>query len=578
MIAMGSIQISALLRQVFLVAIVAVVFTTGCKKRVDNGTAPVVPTVDPAVANTIGFFLNDWKPKSIIPPSYTDTTIPAAVATVAITIDPSNIITKVPLPVFGHNANVWMTQMVTEPVLINHITHLKPGVVRYPGGSISDKFFWNAPKNVRPADAPDSLQDAQGMAKPATYWFGRNTDNWTLSVDNYYNMLQQTGSQGIITVNYSYARYGTGTNPVATAAHLAANWVRYDNGRTKYWEVGNENYGTWEEGYRIDVTKNKDGQPEYGAGSLYAQHAKVFIDSMRKAAQQIGKTIFIGVQLFPKASLAGAAAIEKNWNTGVLSNINNTADYFIIHNYFTARNNVPADVILNTAVDNPEGMMNFVKTAITNAGATIKPIALTEWNIVPEGSMQMVSYINGIHSAIVLGEALKHKYGETSRWDFANGWNNGNDHGILNSGDEPGVSKWNPRPPFYYMYYFQKFTGDRLVETKVSGSADVVAYGSTFTSGQKGLVIANKGTTAQTATVALANGTPGNRFYWYTLTGGTDNGDFSRRVFVNGKGPTEISGGPATTYATMNAYSASTQNGIKISVPARSVIYVLIDK
>ncbi len=41
-------------------------------------------------------------------------------------------------------------------------------------------------------------------------------------------------------------------NPVAAAAHLAADWVRHDHGRTKFWEIGNENFGNWEAGYNID--------------------------------------------------------------------------------------------------------------------------------------------------------------------------------------------------------------------------------------------------------------------------------------------------------------------------------------
>ena len=107
-------------------------------------------------------------------------------------------------------------------------------------------------------------------------------------------MLQQTNNKGIITVNYGYARYGTGNDPVAAAAHLAADWVRYDNGRTKLWEIGNENFGNWEWGYRIDAAVNKDGQPEFLTGALYAQHFKVFADSMQKAAAEMGSTIYIG--------------------------------------------------------------------------------------------------------------------------------------------------------------------------------------------------------------------------------------------------------------------------------------------
>ncbi len=64
----------------------------------------------------------------------------------------------------------------------------------------------------------------------------------------------------MITVNYGYARYGKSQNPVAVAAHLAAEWVRYDKGRTAYWEIGNENAGSWEAGYQINLADNK-GRP-----------------------------------------------------------------------------------------------------------------------------------------------------------------------------------------------------------------------------------------------------------------------------------------------------------------------------
>jgi len=560
----------------------------GCKKSTNDGDGGGGgnggggggnPAVDPPIANTIGFFLNDWSEQNFTIPAYEDASIASSAATVFITVDASNIITKVPKTVFGQNANIWMTQMVTEPTLINHITNLHPNIIRFPGGSLSDVYFWNANPGIHPADAPDSLVDASGNKLAAGYWFGKNTQGWTMSVDNYYNMLQQTGNQGIITINYSYARYGMSANPVATAAHLAADWVRYDNGRTKYWEIGNEDNGTWEAGYRINVTNNHDGQPEIITGNLYGQHFKTFADSMRKAAQEIGKTIYIGAQLLEKQPESWQTQTDKTWNQGVLNQGNTAADFYIIHSYFTPyQQNSSADIILNTATDNMSSMMNYLKTSFTSAGATIKPIALTEWNITSQGSMQQVSFINGMHAAILLAEALKNNYGETSRWDFANGWSNGNDHGLFNIGDEPGVSKWNPRPAFYYMYYFKKMIGDRVLNTTVIGSTNVLAYASSFTSGQKGVMVVNKENTSRTINVSLQNATAGARFYWYMLTGGTDNGEFSRKVFVNGKGPAEASGGPAIEYTTIKPYSATTQNGIRLALPPRSVVYMVMDK
>lgn len=531
---------------------------------------------DPAVANTIGFFLNDWMPKNFIIPSYIDTSVPSS-TTVTVNIDAGTIITKVPVSLFGSNSNIWMTQIVTENSLMNYLKDLKPGIIRFPGGSLSDMFFWNAEKNVPPSDAPSTLRDANGNESTAGYWYGKNSESWTMSVDNYYNLRQQTGSEGIITVNYAYARYGTSAAPVAAAAHLAADWVRYDNGRTKYWEIGNEDNGVWEAGYRIDPTNNKDGQPEIITGNLYGKHYNVFVDSMRAAAQEIGKTIYIGAQLLEAEPQSWQTATDKGWNAGVLAQVNSSSDYYIVHSYFTPyQTNATADVILNTAINNPPAMMTYLNSSLSNAGATAKPIALTEWNITSQGSMQQVSFINGMHAAILLGEALQNKYGLTARWDLANGWSDGNDMGLFNIGDEPGVVKWNARPAYYYMYYFHKMIGDRMLRSTVTGSSDVLSFASSFSSGEKGVILVNKSTTAKNV-VVTSNATPGNRFYYYTLTGGSDNGEFSRKVFVNGKGPDGISGGPSS-YSSLKAYSSVTNGGIKMTLPARSVVYAVIDK
>ena len=550
-----------------------------CKKSSQTDPAPdpdPVP-VDPPVANTIGFFLNDWQPKTFTAPVFQETALPNTAATIFITVDAADIITKIPESITGQNANSWMTQMVTETSLMSHLTNLHPGIIRFPGGSISDLYFWNALPNQKPADAPDSLLDANGNKTPGGYWFGKNNDSWTISLDNYYNMLQLTGSEGMITVNYGYARYGTGSNPVARAAHLAADWVRYDNGRTKYWEIGNETNGTWEAGYRINTASNMDGQPAIITGALYGQHVKVFVDSMKKAAQEIGKTIYISAYLLEKQPEGWQTPTDQSWNTGVLAQSNNTADYYTIHSYYTPyQTNAGAAEILNTASVNTTAMANYVKTSLANAGATVKPIALTEWNITSQGSMQQVSFINGMHATILMAEAIKNKYGQTSRWDLANGWSNGNDHGLFNIGDEPGgVSKWNPRPAFYYMYYFNKTIGDRLLNTTVVGK--LLAYGSSFSSGAKSVIIINKENAAVTANITLKNASQGTRLYWYTLTGGTDNGEFSRKVFVNGIGPTEPTGGPASVYKNLKALSSPIQGAMKVFMPARSVAYVVIE-
>jgi hypothetical protein len=89
--------------------------------------------------------------------------------------------------------------------------------------------------------------------------------------------------------------------------------------------------------------------------------------------------------------------------------------------------------------------------------------------------------------------------------------------------------------------------------------------------------LVNKSASDQSVQVKVQNFNAGSRYYWYALTGGGDNGEFSRKVLVNGQGPAGIAGGPSN-YTSINAYSASTQNGIKVTVPARSIVYMAIDK
>jgi hypothetical protein len=566
------------------IAILFLVVQVSCKKKKDDPpvdppvTPPVIkPQVDPALAGTIGFFMDDWEPRTFTPPAFTETAIPAA-ASHTVTIDFSDVITKVPRSIFGNNANLWMTQMVTEPALMTNIKNLQSHIIRFPGGSISDVFFWNSQPGAPPADAPTDLVSAAGVTAPANFWYGKNNSSWTLSVDNYYNMLQQTGNQGIITINYGYARYGTGLNPVAAAAHLAADWVRYDNGRTKYWEIGNENFGDWEAGYRINQANNKDGQPEYLTGQLYGQHFKVFADSMRKAATEIGKTIRIGAVTVESEPPTWATPTLRNWNTGMLGGVSNTPDFFVVHSYYTPFNtNSNAADILNTAVTETKKNIDFVTAALQASGTSLKPVVLDEWNIFATGSKQQVSQINGVHADLVLGELLKNKYGMACRWDLANGWDNGNDHGMFNNGDEPdGVPKWNARPAFYHMYFFRRFLGDRLLSSSVANTTDIVSYASSFSSGELGVVLVNKSASDKIVQLDIRNFIPGSRFYWYALTGGSDNGEFSRKVYVNGVTSTYASGGPED-YATLKANSTVTANGIRVRVPGMSAVFVAVD-
>jgi len=544
-----------------------------------TGVDSIYNPTDPSVAATIGFFGNAWAARTLSLPADTPVTPTTLAVTDSLTINLDNVIVKTSPYVFGNNSNLWMGQIVTQANLMQYIKDLSPNIIRAPAGSVSDAYFWNGTAtNPAPADAPDSILNSSGVLGPLNAWYGGNTQSWTFSLDNYYSLLSSTNSTGIITVNYGYARYGTGLNPVAAAAHLAADWVRYDNGRTKFWEIGNETYGNWEAGYLIDQSKNQDGQPAVVTGALYAQHVNVFADSMRAAATQTGATIYIGATLYESPPASYDDNTVQTWNQGVLGNVGSGADYFIIHDYFTgyAANSTVAQ-ILGTGTTEAPTDMSYLKQQLQGAGVALKPIAMTEWNIQATGSKQNTSFVAGMHAALTLGSFIRNQYGEASRWDLANGYANGDDQGMFNIGDEPGAPLWNPRPAFYYMYYFQKCFGDRMVADSLKRvNGDLTTYSSTFSSGQAGTIIINSGSINHVVSIDFQHFPAGSRYHWYILTGGSDNAPFSSQVLVNGVGPATATGGPLN-YSSIKPYGAALSGTIKIAVPAMSVIYLVAD-
>ena len=205
----------------------------------------------------------------------------------------------------------------------------------------------------------------------------------------------------------------------------------------------------------------------------------------------------------------------------------------------------------------------------------LKPVALTEWDIFAEGSKQQTSYINGMHAAIVLGELAKQKYGMACRWDLANGYNNGNDHGLFNKGDEPGMPKWSARPVYYYMYYFQQFFGDKVLAAS-SNDINVLVYASTFSDGKLGIVLINKDSTDKIVSIHFNHSMNTKNVYSYTITAGNDKEPFSQKIMINGVGSSLPAGGPED-FKNIKADLSSFKDEIKMAVPGKAVQYLLVN-
>src|SRR6185436_18056969 len=133
---------------------------------------------------------------------------------VNVNVNAASVIRTVDARHFGVNAVIWDGVFDTATT-INLLTEMDNKVLRFPGGSLSDEYHWESNTTLN------------------------NNWQWATSFDKFAHVASNTHAQVFITVNY-----GTGTPAEA------ANWVRNANVTkglgVRYWEIGNENYGTWE--------------------------------------------------------------------------------------------------------------------------------------------------------------------------------------------------------------------------------------------------------------------------------------------------------------------------------------------
>lgn len=513
-------------------------------------------------------FLKDFELKYAEIPLYELASKPEGNPSVTIQINVADTIGKISKYIFGNALAAWIgNDPLNDPVFIKQVKMLSPALIRYPGGSWSDIFFWDGKAENIPPLVWDGTQNKWINFTPQ---FGKNS--WPTTVDNYYKLLDEVFTDGLITINYGYARYGTGENPVEQAAHYAAEWVRYDDGRTKFWEIGNENAGPWEAGWKIDPLLNKDNQPEIITGELYGKHFKVFADSMRKAAAERDNEIYIGAQILHFDGTNSWNVADRKWNEGVFKEIGDAADFYVVHNYFGTQTN--AKSLLDVASIVPKQMMDFIKLDISRKNAPQKPIAITEWNMDQSGGdLAKTSIINGMQAVILFNEFIKLNYGMSCRWLLAN-WEN---DGMFYRGNNTQIPKWNPRPDFYYIYFLQKFIGDHSIKTTVNGNNDLLAYATTFSSGHLGVTVINKSKSDLIAEIKPLHSEFGEKYYIYSLTGGSEHPDFSKFVYINGYEPSGAAWGPLDNLEQIPAWAYNSNGEIKFNSPARSVQFILIE-
>lgn len=411
-----------------------------------------------------------------------------APAPVHVSIDANQTVRTADARWFGVNTATWDGNLSSSATNISMLREMGCLTLRWPGGSTSDGYHW----------ATDSTGNT---------WFR--------------NIATNIGAQVFTTVNY-----GSGTSNEATA------WVRYANiinqCKFKYWEIGNECYGSWE------TDNNSPAHDPY----TYAVRTAGYLQLMKAADPtiKVGVVVVTGEDSYANNANHPAlnprtGQIHNGWTPVLLATLKSlgvTPDFAVYHYYpqYTDPSVIPvpvadSDPILLQASVNWARDAADLRQQITDyfgAGGTNIELVCTENNSDPSSAFgkQLTSIVNALYLADSVGQLMKTEFNGYLWWDWRNGHNSTGTfdstiYGWRTYGDEGMIDGLGLRYPMFYaekiLQWFAR-PGDTVLNA-VSDYIPLAAYAARRTNGALSLLVINKdATTNFTAQLALTNFVP----------------------------------------------------------------------
>ena len=437
------------------------------------------------------------------------------------------------------DATTSQTQQMVEQAGLN--------IYRFPGGSSSDDYHFNSSTASGDAYAETIPQFAQfiqaaggtGMitldygsgspqeaAAEMAYLLGSPSDTTTIGTG-----IEWSDSSGAWqNVNWGTVGYWASlraASPLGTDDGL--NFLRIDHpapfNDIKYWEVGNEEYGSWE----ID----RHGTAGPGSVSTGAQHDPATYAAFAKAFSTYAAEIVTNARL-PAISIGidsgdPTGASDNNWTRNVLADgfaIGFVPNYISDHSYMQGPGAENDSFLLNDTVSDPSSIDDWStryadyqtmlqQTLFSQASGVV--VMATEFNSVYSSpGKQSTSLVNGLFVADSIGGLLDAGYSGGIVWDLRNGydttqnnsealygWRNGGDYGILG---DPGFNQA-PTSAAYVPYpsYFAEQLASKMieagsqVESASSNYQDLHAYAAMEADGHLDLLVINTNPAASLA-------------------------------------------------------------------------------
>jgi hypothetical protein len=388
---------------------------------------------------------------------------------------------------FGMNAAQWDAALNT-PGSVREFTNMGTRIIRLPGGSDSDLYQWLYNREYGQtwtwesslADFISVITNANAQAM-TTVNYGTGSSSEAAAWVAYCNAATTS------TVSLGTDRYGMNWQTAGYWASLRAaaplsvddghNFLRINRASPlgfKYWEIGNEVYGSWE------TDSNAVPHDPY----TYASNAVNFITLMKA----VDPTVKIGVVVTPgddnyanyfthPATNLVNGSVHYGWTPVLLSTLTSlgvTPD-FLIHHVYPQNPGGENDAFLLQASANWANDATTLRQEIVgyvgNSGTNIELVCTENNSVSSNPGKQSTSLVNGLYLADSLAALMQTEFNGFFWWNFRNGGvttgnnNSASLYGWREYGDYAVTEGTTNYPPYYAERLLQKFIqpGDSVI-------------------------------------------------------------------------------------------------------------------
>ncbi len=292
-----------------------------------------------------------------------------ALGSVTVTVDPSRPGAAITDQVIGANMANWYD--ITQSGLAASLKAMRFRVLRWPGGSASDLFHWQA-----------NSACAGGYVSPASTFDAFMTDVAIAGADD-------VG----VTLNYgSNTACNAGGDPSEAAAWVS--YARQKNYKVTHWTVGNEVYGSWE----YDLHASPHDAATYAAAVATGYYPA--IKAANRAAQ-------VGVVVEPGAN--------PPWDPIVLSQAK--YDFVEFHYYAQTPGKESDTYLVGQAAQDFATQLKALQSDLKTAGHAGTPIYVGELgSVYANPGKQTTSITQALFAAQAIGEMMNAGVARATWW------------------------------------------------------------------------------------------------------------------------------------------------------------------